>query len=153
MVVLSDEGLSALVAGTAVKGPNVTGTPLDTSFGASLRSVAGIPFASRAPPRTPRQLSYAHASMVPSMLSLPGGDARGLAPNPSKAPMDHDHANMIAVARAERSKASKATADYQDAPKGRERCGRCSMFQEPMSCSAVAGKISSSGWCRYFEAR
>lgn len=48
---------------------------------------------------------------------------------------------------------SKDQADYQPTPNGSRRCGKCSMFQPPMSCSTVAGKISSQGWCKYYEAK
>ena len=66
--------------------------------------------------------------------------------------MDDDHANLISAVRSD-PKVSKTAAGYQDAPKGRERCGRCEMFQAPMSCSAVLGRVSAQGWCRYYEAR
>ena len=48
-------------------------------------------------------------------------------------------------------KSSKAEADYQGTPKGKDRCATCSMYQPPMSCSSVEGKISPQGWCTYYK--
>lgn len=51
-------------------------------------------------------------------------------------------------------KSTKAAADYQDEPKGREHyCAVCTMFRAPDSCTSVEGKISPHGWCRFFEAK
>ena len=48
---------------------------------------------------------------------------------------------------------TKEEAEYQDAPKGREFCGRCTMFRPPHKCSYVRGYIERDGWCRFFEAK
>lgn len=48
---------------------------------------------------------------------------------------------------------SKDEAEYQDKPIAGERCGGCSMFREPDSCTLVAGEISPHGHCRYWQAK
>ena len=47
-------------------------------------------------------------------------------------------------------KISKTEARYQDHPKATQRCSGFSMWREG-SCTLVMGKISASGWCRYWE--
>lgn len=50
-------------------------------------------------------------------------------------------------------KSTKGAADYQTAPRGRERCAGCTMFVRPDACTSVAGEISPDGWCRFYEAK
>ena len=50
-----------------------------------------------------------------------------------------------------RLKIGKPEAGYQEHPKATQRCGSCSMYQQGGACSLVAGRISSSGWCRHYE--
>jgi hypothetical protein len=52
---------------------------------------------------------------------------------------------------AEEEKVSKVTAKYQDEPKGNEKCSNCNMFRAPNACTAVKGKISPDGWCKYHQ--
>ena len=47
-------------------------------------------------------------------------------------------------------KISQATANYQNTPKGDQRCDRCVNFQPPNACKFVQGEISPSGWCQLF---
>jgi hypothetical protein len=47
-------------------------------------------------------------------------------------------------------KISQATANYQNTPKGDQRCDRCVNFQPPNACKFVQGDISPSGWCQLF---
>ena len=47
-------------------------------------------------------------------------------------------------------KISPATANYQDAPKGDQRCEGCANFQPPNACKFVEGHISPNGWCQLF---
>lgn len=47
---------------------------------------------------------------------------------------------------------SKAVAHYR-AGSRRERCGLCTMFVAPSSCTKVRGDISPSAVCDYFEAK
>jgi hypothetical protein len=47
-------------------------------------------------------------------------------------------------------KISQATANYQNTPKGEQRCDRCVNFQPPSACKFVQGDISPSGWCQLF---
>jgi len=39
---------------------------------------------------------------------------------------------------------------YQDHPKGKERCAECANFVTPHGCTVVAGIISPNGWCIAF---
>ena len=47
-------------------------------------------------------------------------------------------------------KISQAVANYQNTPKGDQRCDRCVNFQPPNGCKFVQGDISPSGWCQLF---
>ena len=51
------------------------------------------------------------------------------------------------------AKVSKQEAQYQDQPKGEQRCSRCAQFQPPSSCRVIEGNVSPNGWCRFFEPR
>jgi hypothetical protein len=51
----------------------------------------------------------------------------------------------------EEEKVAKSTADYQDSPKGQQRCDKCTMWRPPAGCTAVRGKIAADGWCKYYE--
>jgi hypothetical protein len=42
---------------------------------------------------------------------------------------------------------------YQYRPNGDERCGNCTMFRAPNSCTDVAGTIVRQGWCKIWSAR
>ena len=48
---------------------------------------------------------------------------------------------------AQQTKQSKAATQYQDSPKGDQRCDNCVFFQPPKSCQVVEGNISPQGWC------
>lgn len=50
-------------------------------------------------------------------------------------------------------KATKQQAHYRDHPNAERHCGVCTMFVEPDSCTAVQGRISRQGWCRFFKSR
>jgi hypothetical protein len=47
-------------------------------------------------------------------------------------------------------KISQRTANYQNTPKGDQRCGGCANFQPPNACKFVEGHISSTGGCQLF---
>ena len=47
-------------------------------------------------------------------------------------------------------KIGQAVANYQNTPKGDQRCDRCINFQPPNACKFVQGDISPSGWCQLF---
>ena len=47
-------------------------------------------------------------------------------------------------------KISQAVANYQNTPKGDQRCDRCINFQPPNACKFVQGDISPSGWGQLF---
>ncbi len=46
------------------------------------------------------------------------------------------------------AKISKAQAQYQNQPKGDQKCGNCMHFIPPDSCLLVEGNISSDAWCK-----
>ncbi|WP_297298711.1 high potential iron sulfur protein [uncultured Methylovirgula sp.] len=47
-------------------------------------------------------------------------------------------------------KITQAAAQYQNSPKGDQRCDGCAHFQAPSSCQVVDGTISPSGWCALY---
>jgi hypothetical protein len=49
------------------------------------------------------------------------------------------------------AKMPKQTAQYQDSPKGDQKCEGCRFFIEGGSCRLVEGEISPNGWCRLFQ--
>jgi hypothetical protein len=42
---------------------------------------------------------------------------------------------------------------YEDKPKGEQRCDRCVQFLPPDSCTLLAGQISPQGWCALVTAK
>ena len=50
-------------------------------------------------------------------------------------------------------KVSHADAQYQDQPKGQQRCEICLNFQPPNACQFVESPINPKGWCQYFAAK
>ena len=50
-------------------------------------------------------------------------------------------------------KVSHADAQYQDQPKGQQRCEICLNFQPSNVCQFVESPISPKGWCQYFAAK
>lgn len=50
-------------------------------------------------------------------------------------------------------KAAKEAVNYQDSPKGDQKCDGCRFFTPPDSCQVVEGKISPNGWCSLFVAK
>ncbi len=55
---------------------------------------------------------------------------------------------VIPVSRkAYSAKASQASVQYQDKPKGDQQCDNCLHFEAPSACKTVEGKISPKGWC------
>jgi hypothetical protein len=48
-------------------------------------------------------------------------------------------------------KMSQTEAEYQDRPRNGLTCAACTLFRPPRSCQAVAGDISPSGWCKFFD--
>lgn len=51
-------------------------------------------------------------------------------------------------AMAQGGKLSQAQAQYQNRPKGDQRCSNCTQFiAESSTCKVVEGKVSPDGWC------
>ena len=50
-------------------------------------------------------------------------------------------------------KTSKAAANYQDRPNGRQHCANCVHFVAPNRCTIVEGDISPNGWSSYYMAK
>jgi hypothetical protein len=59
-------------------------------------------------------------------------------------------AAAIAPAASQR-KMSPAEAQYQNRPMNGFSCAACALFRPPAACVIVAGTISPSGWCRFFD--
>jgi len=53
----------------------------------------------------------------------------------------------------EADKIKKTEAQYQQQPKGQQRCEICLQFEAPSKCKIVQGPINPKGWCQYFAAR
>jgi len=51
------------------------------------------------------------------------------------------------LGHAEAGKLSQVQAQYQDKPKGDQKCANCMHFVAPNSCKVVDGTISPDGWC------
>ena len=58
-------------------------------------------------------------------------------------------ASLVPIREAAAKMAQKA-AEYQDTPKGDQKCSNCSLFQEPNACTLVDGEISPAGWCKFW---
>jgi High potential iron-sulfur protein len=58
-------------------------------------------------------------------------------------------ASLVPIKEAAAKMAQKA-AEYQDTPKGDQKCSNCSLFQEPNACTLVDGEISPAGWCKFW---
>ena len=51
-------------------------------------------------------------------------------------------------------KVSQAEAQYQNQPKGDQKCNKCMQFiAESNSCKLVQGQVSPEGWCKLFVAK
>ena len=55
---------------------------------------------------------------------------------------------LIPAAQANAAKMQKTAAQYQETPKGDQRCDNCGLFQQPNACQVVDGDISPSAWCK-----
>ena len=48
------------------------------------------------------------------------------------------------------SKLSLKEVEYQDQPKGTQRCDNCSQFEAPSAWKVVDGQVSPQGWCKIY---
>jgi hypothetical protein len=92
----------------------------------------------------------------------PSGPADGTAlpaPGVSRTSFGRRHwlgAGLVASALAgtttatAQQKLPKALVQYQDTPKGSQKCLVCLHFQPPDACAIVEGPISPEGWCAAF---
>ena len=55
-----------------------------------------------------------------------------------------------AAAARGQSKAKQALVQYQEKPKGDQRCDNCLQWQPPDACKIVEGKINPKGWCAVY---
>jgi len=60
---------------------------------------------------------------------------------------------MASRSAAAQQKVSHADAQYQDLPKGQQRCEICLNFQPPNVCGFVESPIIPKGWCQFFAAK
>jgi len=54
-----------------------------------------------------------------------------------------------AVAQAQ-NKAKQSLVQYQDKPKGDQRCDKCLQWVPPDACKVVEGKINPNAWCALY---
>ncbi len=59
----------------------------------------------------------------------------------------------LSVSSRAQAQVSKTDAQYQDQPKGIQRCEICLQFRPPNRCHLVEGDISPKGWCQFFAAK
>ena len=52
---------------------------------------------------------------------------------------------------AQSGKASKKELEYQNKPKGDQKCDNCMHFISPNACMVVEGDISPEGWCKLWH--
>lgn len=62
-------------------------------------------------------------------------------------------AGFVPGSAAAASKMSQKAVNYQSAPKGKQRCDNCSLWQPPGSCKLVQDPIAASGWCILYKAK
>ncbi len=60
---------------------------------------------------------------------------------------------LASTVRADAAQIAKKEVQYQDTPKGADRCDGCSLFIAPASCKTVEGDISPAGWCMLYKAK
>ena len=48
------------------------------------------------------------------------------------------------------SKQKQAEVQYQNSPKGADKCSGCALFAPPNACQGVEGEISPEGWCSIY---
>lgn len=48
---------------------------------------------------------------------------------------------------AQKKKKTQAQVEYQQTPKGKEKCENCSFWVKPNQCTNVEGPIVPEGWC------
>ena len=76
------------------------------------------------------------------------GPAPGDAPAPTAAAMPETPPETEAAAPAPSAKVSQASVQYQDQPKGDQKCSGCLHFlPDSNACKLVEGQISPEGWC------
>jgi hypothetical protein len=53
----------------------------------------------------------------------------------------------------DKDKINHKEAQYQQQPKGQQRCEICLQFNPPNTCKIVQAPINPKGWCQFFAAR
>jgi hypothetical protein len=54
---------------------------------------------------------------------------------------------------AAQAKLAKKDVDYQEQPKGTQRCDNCFNFEARSGCKVVEGQVSPQGWCKAYAPR
>jgi hypothetical protein len=57
---------------------------------------------------------------------------------------------LVATPARSQAKLSLKDVEYQDQPKGTQRCDNCVQFEAPTACKVVDGKVSAQGWCKVY---
>ena len=60
-------------------------------------------------------------------------------------------ATTVVTRAGAQQKLTQAATQYQDQPKGQQKCDGCAQFQPPNACKLVQGTISPNGWCLLFS--
>lgn len=105
----------------------------------------------------PRRVVLRGALAVGCSLLLPAAlfgcgkkdeNATGAAPAAPDSTANGTDATPDAAAPGEPGKSSQASVQYQDQPKGDQKCDGCLHFiAESYTCKVVEGQISPNGWC------
>lgn len=91
------------------------------------------------------------ASLLGCGRQEPEADTAGTtdtqAPGEAPAPQGSGGQSATPPAAAPAAKVSKASVQYQEQPKGVQKCGNCIQFIPPNACKVVDGEISPEAWC------
>ena len=85
----------------------------------------------------------------------PQTSTTGISASQSSSSVASSGTSTVAVAPADAGatpKVAKAIAQYQEQPKGEQKCVNCANFiGESRTCKVVEGAISPDGWCIYWQ--
>jgi len=58
---------------------------------------------------------------------------------------------LPSISFSQSGKASKKQSEYQNKPKGEQKCDNCAHYISPNACMVVEGDISPEGWCKLWH--
>lgn len=109
------------------------------AVGCSVLVPASLAGCGRQEPETP---DAAAPGAMDGSAPAPGSDAEAPAPDAGGA-----QPGTAPQGGATPAKVSQASVQYQDQPKGEQKCANCIQFIQPNACKVVEGEISPEGWC------